>query len=495
MNLTRNEYLSVRWQKLSDLLKRFLSNLANKQNVYYSFVVDASPLFYWQTWGLVNSLIELAKVSAKQIYVHYTPEVDRAFLNELKAIGVVVRAIERFGDGKYCNKIARLQTEEFTKAKCVFFLDTDTIVLGELSAIYSDRVIKGKIVDLANPELSVLQTIFKEAGFADYPDVCPADYDPNPTFKNNFNGGLYVIPGTLVKQLGERWQYWALWLLDNLEILERVNKQAHVDQISFAMACHELSISVENVGRKYNYPLHLPEDKIGYPLMLHYHRNISPTGTLEVAGEQDFEFQQAIADANRLLGSSFNNQIFWSFRYEVFSDLGSGVGSRGENLSYKSSLLQTLGIETSQSILDVGCGDLEVIKNLHLPNYLGVDVSPQAIEVARQKRPDLKFVLFERHNSGRLPSADTVICLEVLIHQSTFKDYRRLIELLVQKTKNKLIVSGYTTSQPHHDINHMVHFHESLLDSLHKTQQFSSIEIVGQHSDVEVILAVKRSVK
>ena len=225
--------------------------------------------------------------------------------------------------------------------------------------------------------------------------------------------------------------------------------------------------------------------------MLHYHRHISPTGTLKVAGEQDFEFQQAIADANRLLGSSFNNQIFWSFRYQVFSDLGSGVGSRGENLSYKSSLLQTLGIETSQSILDVGCGDLEVIKNLHLPNYLGVDVSPQAIGLARQKRPDLKFVLFDRHNRDRLPTADTVICLEVSIHQPTLEDYRQLIELLVQKTHNKLIVSGYTSFQPHHDSNHMVHFHESLLDSLHKTQQFSSIEIVGQHSDVDIIVAVK----
>ena len=491
MNLTWSEYLSVQWQKLGNVLKHYLSNLTNTPNIYYSCVVDASPLFYWQTWGLVNSLIELAKVSPKQIYVHYTREVNPAFLDELRAIGVVLRESERFGDGKYCNKIARLKTPEFTTARCVVFLDTDTIVLGELSAIYSDRVIKGKIVDLANPKLSVLQTILKRAGFGDYPDLCPADYEPNPTFKNNLNGGLYVIPGTLVKQIGERWQHWALWLLDNLEILERVNKQAHVDQISFAMACHELSIPVENIGRKYNHPLHLPEDKIGYPLILHYHRNISPTGTLEVAGEQDFEFQQAIADANRLLGSSFNNQIFWSFRYQVFSDLGSGVGSRGENLSYKRSLLQNLGIENSQSILDVGCGDLEVIKNFHLPNYLGVDVSPQAIELARQKRPDLEFVLLDRHNSDRLPTADTVICLEVSIHQPTLEDYQQLIELLVQKTHNKLIVSGYTKPQPHHESNHMVHFHESLLDSLQKTQQFSSIEIVGQHSDVQIILAVK----
>lgn len=92
--------------------------------------------------------------------------------------------------------------------------------------------------------------------------------------------------------------YWQTWgpidSLIKLEILEPVNKQAHIDQIdqiSFAMACHESSISVQNVGRRYNYSVHLPEDKTGYPLVLHYHRNISPTGTLKVMGEQDSEFR------------------------------------------------------------------------------------------------------------------------------------------------------------------------------------------------------------
>ena len=491
MNFTRTQRWSNRWQKIGNAVFRYLPDRwFGSSKVYYSCVVDAAPLFYWQTWGLVNSLIQLAKISPRQIFVHHTPEVDRAFLARLKALGVNVREIARVGDGKYCNKIAQLKTVEFASAECVFLLDTDMLVLRELSAIITTQAIKGKIVDLANPELSVLQTIFNRAGFKHHPTICLAD-DGNPTFENNFNGGLYVIPGTLVESLGTRWHYWAGWLLDNLEILIAVNKQAHVDQISFALATHELSCCVANVGREYNYPLHLPEDKTGYPAILHYHRQISPMGTLEVAAKQSEEFQQAVADANDLLGSCFDNQIFWSFRYQMFAELGSGVGSRGDNLLYKRSLLQTLDIENSQSILDVGCGDLEVVKNLHLPNYTGIDVSFQAIELARQHRPDLNFILFDPDNYQDVPKADFVICFEVLIHQQNWQNYQSLIDFLVQKTTNKLLVSGYTAEQPHHSCNHMVCFHESLIDSLKKTQAFSTIEVVGRHSDVQIVLALK----
>ena len=111
--------------------------------------------------------------------------------------------------------------------------------------------------------------------------------------------------------------------------------------------------------------------------------------------------------------------------------------------------MQTLGIEQSPSILDVGCGDLEVIKTLNLSNYTGIDVCPQAIELARNKRPELNFILLKHDNHKHVPAADLVIYLEVLIHQQNWKDYQNLISFLVQKTTNKLVVSGYTKEQPH----------------------------------------------
>ena len=456
---------------------------------YYSCVVDASAVFYFQTWGMIHSLMKRANVNPAQIFVHYTEAVDPSFIEELSTLGVKVMPIHRFGDGKYCNKIVQLETPALKTADGVFFLDTDLIILEELWQLYTPEMISGKVVDLANPDLSTLKHIFALAGFKRYPALCKVDCGNEQTFQNNLNGGLYVIPGKIIPILGERWKQWALWLLDHSELLKKVGKENHVDQISFALATHNLAIPIQNVAKKYNYPVHLPIEKTGYPAVLHYHRNLSKVGLIEVEGECDPDFQRAIQDANMLIGDCFNNKIFWSFRYEVFPELGSGVGSREQNLVYKRTLLQQLGIEESTSILDVGCGDLEVIKTLNLHNYTGIDLSPDAIEIAKAKRPDLNFMLFTGKDDATISCAETVLCLEVLIHQKTIENYRTVIDFLARKTKRKLIVSGYTTKDLYHDNNHMISYHESLFDSLKKTGKFSTIAKVGSHSGIDILMA------
>jgi hypothetical protein len=44
----------------------------------------------------------------------------------------------------------------------------------------------------------------------------------------------------------------------------------------------------------------------------------------------------------------------------MFPELGSGVGSQGENLHYKRQLLRDLVRDPNQTVLDIGCGDLAV---------------------------------------------------------------------------------------------------------------------------------------
>ena len=468
---------------------RVQSCLNMNTNYYYSCVVDASPVFYFQAWGLVHSLMKHAQVEPLQIFVHYTEDVDTYFIEALLGLGIKLIPIQRFGDGKYCNKIAQLETPELKAAACVFLMDTDMIVLDELWELYTPEMIGGKVVDLANPDLATLQQIFDRAGFQNYPPLVDVDCGSEQTFQNNLNGGLYVVPGNLIATLSERWKKWALWLLEHIELLQKVGKENHVDQISFALATHDLSIPIHNLTKKYNYPVHLPIAKTGYPVVLHYHRNLSKVGLIEVEGDCDSAFQSAVQAANALIGACFNNKIFWSFRYKAFPELGSGVGSREHNLDYKRALLQTLKIEASTSILDVGCGDLEVLKILNLHHYTGVDVSPDAIKIARTKRPDLNFTLLTGENEAAIPCAETVLCMEVLIHQQTIEDYRNVINFLARKTKRNLIVSGYTVKEPYHDKNHMIKYHESLFDSLRNTGKFAQISKVGAHPGVDIILA------
>lgn len=458
-------------------------------NQYYSCVVDSSPVFYWQTWGLVNSLVKAADVPPKNIFVHHTPEVDEYFIEELLCLGVKTIPIQRFGDGKYCNKIVQLDTCELWAAECIVLMDTDMIVLGSLAELYAPNAILGKIADFAIPDISALKNIFDAAGFQQYPPICDVDCGKGQTFQNQLSGGLYVIPRDLAPRLGKYWKKWASWLLEHMDMLTGLEQECRIDQIAFALATHDLSIPIQHIDRKYNYPIHLPIDKTGYPAVLHYHGNLSKVGLVKVEGQCDADFQRAIAAANQLIGDAFNNRIFWPFRYAAFPELGSGIGSRGQNLEYKRRLLQESGIEESTSVLDVGCGDIETIRTFTLSNYTGIDISPNAISIAKSKRPELNFILFTGEDDPTIPCADTVLCLELLIHQKSIEEYRKIISFLAAKTKRRLIVSGYTSKQPHHDSNHMLAYHESLFDSLEKTGKFAKIHKIGSHSDVDIIMA------
>ncbi|MBK8545810.1 MAG: class I SAM-dependent methyltransferase [Caulobacteraceae bacterium] len=121
--------------------------------------------------------------------------------------------------------------------------------------------------------------------------------------------------------------------------------------------------------------------------LLHYHDKLNVLGKLDALAGLGAEAESAIARANAQIGANFNNRLFWEFRYDHFPERGSGVGSRGDNLIYKRDLLRANGIEDAASVLDIGCGDLEVIKPLSLRGYTGVDMSPLAIQRGKEIFP------------------------------------------------------------------------------------------------------------
>ena len=170
-------------------------------------------------------------------------------------------------------------------------------------------------------------------------------------------------------------------------------------------------------------------------------------------------------------------------RYANFSERGSGVGSRGENLEYKRNLLLKQGVEKARSVLDVGCGDLEVVRALNLTGYVGVDQSTTTLEIAKRARPDWTFLQAPALNAS---SAELVICFEVLIHQESLTAYHQLIHYLAEKTQTILIVSGYEEESKSIRSNSMLFFYEPLSRSLKKTGKFDSVEAIGRHTDVTV---------
>ena len=155
--------------------------------------------------------------------------------------------------------------------------------------------------------------------------------------------------------------------------------------------------------------------------LLHYHNgSMNVVGALEPQGAVTTQEIAAVARANAQIARHFNNRLFWEIRYAHFIERGSGVGSRGKNLEYKRKLLRDQGAEQARSVLDVGCGDLEVVKTLALHSYVGVDQSKTALEIAKRARPDWTFFPAPAMN---VPGAELVLCFEVLIHQETLGQY------------------------------------------------------------------------
>jgi hypothetical protein len=397
--------------------------------------------------------------------------------------------VARFGDGRYCNKLAQWENLRGEGVHHVVFLDTDMICLGDFTAFLVPSAVGGKVVDLANPPLSLLDHLFDRAGFVDRPPVVTVEASDEVTFQGNCNGGFYSVPVQYADRLFEAWRRYAEKLLSDIEPLRAAKKENHVDQISFCMALHETELPFADLPSNVNYYVHFQGQHSNFdnsrPLtLLHYHNtSLNVMGLLEPSGIAEHREKEAVARANEQIGSNFESRLFWDMRYRHFPERGSGIGSRGENLIYKQDLLKAEGIEEASTVLDIGCGDLEVVGALGLNNYVGLDRSAESLTLARAKRPEWIFI--QAPTTEKMP-ADFVLCLEVLIHQPSFEAYKDLIEFAAENTQRCLIISGYDQQADHVGVNHMIYFHEPLKNSLEKTGKFNSIVKIGAHSDVVI---------
>jgi len=454
-----------------------------------SLVVDNDPIFAYSAWHLAHSIIRHVRLPRSDIHVQFTPEVPSQTVNLFRRIGCTTHRLIRFGDGRYCNKLGQWENLRDASADHFVFLDADMICVGDFSVFLTPAAVAGKVVDLANPQLPLLDTLFQRAGFNDRPPVVEVEARDAKTYQGNCNGGFYSVPAPFAETLFESWRRHAKLLLDDIEPLRSAGKESHVDQVSFCMALHETGLPFDRLPSNANYYLHFEgphaSRDANQPLaLLHYHNSsLNVLGLLEPAGAVELEEREAVMKANEQIQLHFESRLFWDMRYRHFPERGSGIGSRGGNLSYKRELLRAEGVEQASSVLDVGCGDLEVVGVLDLQNYVGIDRSSESLELAAKARPDWKFI---KTPAIEAAPAEMVLCFEVAIHQESAQDYHDLIEFLTNRTGRTLIVSGYDEPTDQIAANHMLFFYEPLHKSLNDTRRFSSIRKIGAHSSVVV---------
>jgi hypothetical protein len=280
----------------------------------------------------------------------------------------------------------------------VVLLDTDTIAVSDLRPFLSDAAIIGKIVDADFPPLETLDEIANAAGMV-RPEICLVDASSAKTYVGNCNGGFYAVPKSWCAQLSDEWRRWASWLLNNIDPLRRVGRQDNVDQVSFWLAVIKAGLPFKPAPSNVNFYVHFAGDHNWFdrtrPIaLLHYHgMSLNVIGLLEPPADLPQPAREMVARANEQISGGFDNRVFWDERYRHFPERGSGVGSRGDNLIYKRQLLRDQGVEAATSVLDVGCGDLEVVRELAIRRYVGIEQSLEALTLAMRTRPDWEFRL------------------------------------------------------------------------------------------------------
>ena len=117
--------------------------------ILYSCVVDRGSFSAWQLKVWVSTLQYLAGIPASRICVHVVEEnlPVEAFL---QTKGIRFIRVERFGDGKFCNKLTQCLSPLLRDADFVFLTDCDLAFLEALDTCANRQSVLGKIVDMPN---------------------------------------------------------------------------------------------------------------------------------------------------------------------------------------------------------------------------------------------------------------------------------------------------------------------------------------------------------
>jgi SAM-dependent methyltransferase len=132
---------------------------------------------------------------------------------------------------------------------------------------------------------------------------------------------------------------------------------------------------------------------------------------------------------HRARGDFDGSADYWDRRYRLGSD--SGAGSYGRTAVHKAAFLNTFVAEHHvPSVIEFGCGDGHQLSLAEYPRYVGLDVSPAAVQACQARFANdstKQFKVVADYNGER---ADLALSLDVIYHlveDPVFEEYMRLL--------------------------------------------------------------------
>lgn len=336
-------------------------------------------------------------VSRSSMLVHLVRRDKHQYeiINFLNNNRIKFKFISSLLDGKYCNKIQQLASEEIGKFDRVILCDCDIAFSNNIEKQLPFAHVSGKVVDFDNPDIDALKKVFDYLGLS-YPETI-ATSSGKVTFIGNFNGGLYTIPSHLVPALYCEWKAIAAKLFSSTKFSQLLpaKKHKHLDQISFCAACKILELPLYPLPLEFNFPTHLnlqinrPLEKIN---VFHYHSNYLENGKLGKSQNKEVNLQ--IKKINKHLFSE----------NELIIHIGTPKTGSSAIQGMLSQYSELLGIKYPQ-------------KNLNTGNFIAFSLLSQTPRYVHKIRKSSN----EIYQSLDLKNGVTVISSEAFYSCSTLK--------------------------------------------------------------------------
>lgn len=419
-------------------------------------------------------------------------------------IGVQISIVKPVDERcRHANKISMFRGDILSDV--LLALDTDIAVARDFTdRLRTDRVV-AKPVDQDPLPMESWARLWRHFGMAVPKRKYRTSFD-HQTVIPYFNSGVVAIPTAMAPSLAAAWTDLTHRLLDDYPLLPDIERHRFfTDQFSLALALAKLSMPVFAENLAWNFPTHSGIDQAFDPdtidpIFLHHHHRTT-NGTVDHCVVPYRKADIAIDGVNRSLTGTylprtiqndptFNNNSFWNDRYSTDQVLGSGVGSRGVSAQYKRDILSShFSSVGGDSILDIGCGDLELLSESRFPfKYTGIDISDVVIRRNQEKYPDLRFEAIDFGNAKDVSqfSADLVLSLDVLIHQHDWSGYVRMVQRLVAAARVGGVVSGYIARPRAAFRSKITSYHEPLTATLERVGA-KYTRIIGSYRDTAMV--------
>jgi hypothetical protein len=240
-----------------------------------------------RVYNLALSCMATSSQAPMRFVANFVGGIDSAAGRLIEGLGAEVRVVARVDQrNPYLNKLRMLELESAADFDVLAALDCDTIVVRDLSPHLSAESVGAKPADFDRLEPAQWRRLYEALGVTQPAGTFIAT-SSGQRMGPYFNSGVLLVPRGYCEPLLDAWTR----MSDRILVLYREHSsivpeqwRVYLDQYSLACALAATAIPVHALPSELNYPTHIPvhpSARSGIePVILHYHKNVTPDGFL-----------------------------------------------------------------------------------------------------------------------------------------------------------------------------------------------------------------------